>query len=233
MSNEELAIAYQHGGPLLPLWTQVERLAVRMVQRYLYLAQKNRAADFEDLMQAAFLGVERAARAFCEDRGSFASVMDYYVKGEVSALLGLRGRVRQEHYESVSASTPIREDSAATVGDMIADDDLPEPDADMFREDVRRGVRAAVDRLPEAQAVAVRGYDLDGVRQGELAVQMGVSDERVRQIRRKGWNGLQRDRMLRDLADDMLGGFWWHKSVAAFNRDWTSSTEAAALRLCK
>lgn len=147
----------------------------------------------------------------------------------MAALLGLRGRVRREHYETVSADAPLYQDSAATVGDTIADDGLPDPDEELLREDVRREVRAAVDRLQEDQALAVRGYYLDGIQQNVLAAQMGVSSERVRQIKRKGWNKLRMDRRLRRLADDVLGAPNQHVGVAAFHRDWTSTVERAVI----
>lgn len=125
MSNEEYAIAYQQGDTavLLPLWEQIAALAVKLVKPYLGLAHKNRAVDFDDLMQSAFLAIERAASAYRGGEGAFTTVMGYIiVKAECTALLGLRGRARTEHYESVSASTPLGEDTTTTIMDTVPDD---------------------------------------------------------------------------------------------------------------
>lgn len=218
VTNEELAVAYQHGDSeaLSALWAQVEKLAVHFVKRYRSLAESNKAAEFEDLMQAAFLGVERAASAYREDEGRFSTIMDYYVKTEVYGLLGLRGRMRREHYDSVSTNTPIGEEGTATVGDMIEDEGLPDADEELHRDDVRREVHEAIGRLPNKQATAVWRFYIDGHPEPD-----GIQD------RRNGVNKLRRDRRLKELAEDTL--CYRHKSVAAFNRDWTSSTEAAAL----
>lgn len=159
MSNEALAVAYQGGDrDMLPaLWAQVEKLAVVMVRRYINLAHQNRAADFDDLMQSAFLAVERAAGAFREGEGSFAAVMTYYVKSEIAALLGLRGRIRREHYEAVSADAPMYEEGTTCLADTLADDSLPDHCENLEREAIRQEVQSAIDRLPDDQAAVVRG----------------------------------------------------------------------------
>lgn len=229
MSNEEYVLAYQQGdrAALRPLWMQVEKLAVRMVKPYLWLAHQNRAVDYEDLMQAAFLGVERAASAYRPDGGCFTTVMGFYVKNAVRGLLGLHGRVRREHYEAVSTSTPLGDESTATIEDTIADDNLPDEDGDMYRDDVIREVRAAIGRLEMTQAQVIRGYHLEGVKLAVLAEQAGVTIEKVRQIKQKARNNLMMDERLRGFFDE--DDCYRHKSLAAFQRDWTSSTEAAVL----
>lgn len=233
MSNEELALAYQAGDrpALHALWIQVEKkLARRMVKRYIGLARRNRAIDFDDLLQSAFLAVERAASAFREDEGSFVSVMDFYVKSEASALLGLRGRVRQEHYEAVSTSTPLGEEGDVTLLDVLEDTGLPDQDESLLRDDVVREVRAAIDRLkPVTEAEAVRCYYLEGARLSVLAAQMGVSTSRAGQIKSSAIRHLRRDRRLYALLDEDDALCYRHKGVTAFQRDWTSVTEAAAL----
>lgn len=229
MSNEEYVLAYQQGdrAALRPLWMQVEKLAVRMVKPYLGLARRNRAVDYDDLMQAAFLGVERAASAYKPDGGCFTTVMGFYVKNAVRGLLGLHGRVRREHYEAISTSTPLGDEGTATIGDTLADDSLPDQDGDMFRDDIAREVRAAIGRLEMTQAQVIRGYHLEGVKLAALAGELGVSKEKVQQIKYKAHRKLAMDKRLQELIDG--GDCYRHKSLAVFRRDWTSATEAAVL----
>lgn len=236
MSNEELALQYQQGdtAALFPLWEQVVALAVKLIKPYLGLAHRNRAVDFDDLMQAAFLAVERTASAYREGEGSFTTVMGYYIKSECAALLGLRGRKRTEIYESVSASTPLGEDTNTTIMDTIPDDSLPEHSEGMEREAVRQEVQAAIARLPGDQAAIVRGYYLDGQSCPVLAAQAGMTRGQVDRIRLRGHRGLRRDKRLQELMDeyDELDAVCFrHRGVAAFQRTWMSSTEAAALAM--
>lgn len=229
MSNESAAALYRDTGDhaaLLALWEQVQRLVARMVGRYRRLAEQNRAMDFDDLMQAGFLGVERAARAYREDAGGFTTVLGFYVKSECAALLGLRGRVRREHYEAVSASTPVSADGGGVIGDLLVDDSLPDEDAGLLRDDVRRHVWESLEGLPVQQASAVRMYHLEERPLQDVATALGVSVERARQIRHKGERTMRK--RLQPFVDDAL--CWRRWSVSTFMQDWTSVTEWAAMK---
>lgn len=155
-------------------------------------------------------------------------VLDYFLKRECRAALGLRGRVRTEHYEAVPGSTPLGEDGDGTLLDVLADDALPDADDGLLQDDVQREVYTAIDRLPDKVAGVIRSHCLEGIPQGELAAQMGVSSERVRQIKCKGFAKLRKDPQLRRLVDEAC--CWRYKGVRSFYRDRTSVTEMAALR---
>jgi hypothetical protein len=59
---------------------------------------------------------------------------------------------------------------------------------------------------------------------------MGMSPRQVRRLNHRAREHLFRDSRLRRLIDlDDRTRFHAHKGVAAFNRDWTSVTEGAAL----
>lgn len=129
--------------------------------------------------------------------------------------------------EAVSTSTPLGEEGDTTLLDLVADDSLPDEDESLLRDDVAREVRAAIDRLePKASEVA-RCYYLEGVQLTALARQMEVSIARAGQIRSSAIRHLRKDNRLRALVDDAC--CWRYKGATAFNRDWTSVTEAAAL----
>lgn len=230
MSNSgEMALDYQRGNTdaLLPLWTQVQRLAAKMVKRYAGLARQNGAIDFEDLLQAAFLGVERAAIAYVPEKGGFTTIMGYYVQHEMNKLLGLGGRVRREHYDSVSVNMPIGENGTATLGDLLPDTTLPDEDRDMLQEDMQREVRAAIGRLKEAQAQAVRACCLEGASYDTVAEQMGLVPSRVGQLKAKGIQMLRRDKRLQELA--VVAVPFRYMGVDAFRREWTSTVEWAVM----
>ena len=97
--------------------------------------------------------------------------------------------------------------------------------------ELRRSVREAVDRLedPEQRRV-IKLFHLEERSCRNTAALMGVDERQVRQISERARRWLARDWRLQRLADlDDRTRFHAHKGVAAFNRDWTSVTEGAAL----
>ena len=229
-NNEELALAYQDGEleALATLWAQVERLAWRIVSRYRSLARSNGATDNDDLMQAAFLGVERAAKAFAPDAGAFATLMGYYVRTECAALLVLRGsRKHLEHYYAKSADQPVPGTEKLILVDTNADANQEDEDERLFLEDIRRDVRAAIDRLGEQEAEVVRAYYLEGVTTEAIGRRMGICKSRVAQLRAQGMRTMRRNRSLLHLIDEAV--CWRRKGVTAFNTSWSSVVEDAVV----
>lgn len=233
-TNRELVLAYQGGEleALATLWSQVERLARRIVSRYLALARENRAVDNDDLMQAAFLGVERAARAFKPDAGAvFTTVMSFYVRSEFSAVLGLRGgigRPRLEHYNAQSADEPIPGTEDLSLVDTIPDANQVDEDEELFQEDIRRDVRAAVDRLGAQEAQVIRSYYLGGASTEAIGRRMGVDKAKVGRLRAKGIHTMRHDWRLQRLVKEAC--CWRHKGVTAFNSSWSSVVEDTVMR---
>ena len=100
-----------------------------------------------------------------------------------------------------------------------------------MQDELRRGVREAVGRLEDdEQRRATQLCRLEGRSYREAAADMGLSVRRTRELCDRAGVNLARDWRLRQLANlDERTRFHAHKGVAAFNRDWTSVTEGAAL----
>lgn len=62
-----------------------------------------------------------------------------------------------------------------------------------------------------------------------LAARAGMTAGQVNRIRQCGQQGLLRDKRLRELMDVNDAMCFRYRGVSAFNRDWTSVTEMAAL----
>ena len=95
-------------------------------------------------------------------------------------------------------------------------------------------MRGSVAQLrDEDQRRAVELYDLQGATIRETAEGLGVPVSRAYAIRQKAHSTLRKDKRLQSLAEDFMldeqTRFHAHKGVAAFERDWTSVTEGAAL----
>jgi RNA polymerase sigma factor for flagellar operon FliA len=77
--------------------------------------------------------------------------------------------------------------------DSLTDTDAPTPADSVEEEDLRESLRAALDRLPVNHARVLRRYYLDDATLEEIADEMDVSKERIRQIREAGEKKLRAD----------------------------------------
>ena len=205
-------------------------LIYRIAQRYAYFCQLDRAADLDDLMQAGHIGLWKAAETYDPNGGkTWAGWAAWHIKREMRALLGLASARRRAELGAVSLSAPLDDDDGDTIGDMIADKSLPDACDTLARAEVRDNVRAALDRLPEIERAVIDGHELRGLDFDALADEMGEAAEALKQADRRGIKHMRQDKALRAYWLDLETRFYAHKGVEAFNRDWTSTTEGAAL----
>ena len=157
----------------------------------------------------------------------------WQIRREFERTLCLRaGKRIQAHSGADTLDRPLNagDGEGATGLDLLADDSLPDADAGLLLDELRQGVREAVDRLEGAERRAVQLCQLEARSYREAAGAMGVSPGRARRLSDLGCRNLSADRQLRQLIDlDDRTRFHAHKGVTAFNRDWTSVTEGAAL----
>jgi len=98
--------------------------------------------------------------------------------------------------DHVSLDTPIDEDGDTSLGDLMAQETTPSPDANIIDVEVRDRLNSLVSTLDERSADIVRArYGLVDGRQHKLAdigARHGISAERVRQIEREALQKLRR-----------------------------------------
>lgn len=210
---------------LLEFWQGCSRLAFKIAMQYLPTAECNGAADRDDLEQCAFLGFLEAVRAFDPDKRKFSTYLVPCVRTACRRLLGLSGRVRQEHYCTISLDTPIGD--GITLADTLSDEDTPfqaaEDEAD--RVSLRRDLLSALDRIPQGELI--RLHDLEALPLQEAAKASGAAPLSARNARREGLRKLRSDPAMRKWHDDVRV---YHKGVKAFMTDWTSVVEAEVIR---
>ena len=217
------------------LYAQNRGLLNRLARQYEGACRLDRAVSVEDLMQAGFFALVQAEQSFDPAQGkTWAAWAAWYVRREYEKLLGLRdGRFIRADTGAQTLDRPVSgmDESGATLKDMLADDSLPDADAALLRRELADGVRAAVDRLEdEGQRRAVRLMQLEARSARAAAADMGLTPAQVRRLCEQALTHLHGDARLRALADlDDRTRFHAHKGVRAFNQDWTSVTEAAAL----
>ena len=205
-------------------------LIYRIARRYAHFCQLDRAADLEDLMQAGHIGLWKAAETFSPASGkTWAGWAAWYIAGEMRALLGIASARHRANLGAVSLNTPLDDEDGDTIGDLIADASTPDICETLTQAEARENVRAAVDRLPDRERAVIDGHKLEGVPLEDVARLLGCDLEEARRALQKGMNALRRDKALRAYWLDLETRFYAHKGVTAFNRDWTSTTEGAAL----
>lgn len=223
MTNEELVRRIQAGeaGLLAQLMEQNRGI---MARRYLPAAQRNRGVDFDDLMQAAAVGILGAVPRWEENRGRFLPLAVFYMRSEIRDALGVRTtRKRIENAAPpVSLSSPVdMEEGSATIGESLPDPNAPDPQEEAERADMQRIVRECVAALPDGPREAV---------ERRWFMSCPMAGKEARSLERKAYGQLRRDRKLKYLWHEYESAAWFHMGISGWDSTWTSSTEWAVLR---
>lgn len=176
------------------------------------------------------MGLVEAERTYDASKGkSWAGWAVYYIRRAMREAVGINTTRERAHLHAVSLDEPLGdEEGAASLLDALADETLPDADTGLLEAERAAAVRAAVSRLESRKRDAVERHDLEGQTLDQIGKNWGVSRESVRQLRVKALRDLRRDWRLQRALDEGTN-FYQHKGVSAFNTDWTSVTEAAAL----
>lgn len=109
--------------------------------------------------------------------------------GELAAEVGLPVAVVHSAVAALARESEPQDVEWSTVPDA----DNPSPVEFVEKSDLQANLRAALDRLPVKQALAIRCYYLEDASLDDIAADLGVSRERARQIREAGENKLRAD----------------------------------------
>ena len=175
------------------------------------------------------MGLVEAERTYDASKGkSWVGWAAYYIRRAMREAVGINSTRERAHLYTVSLDAPISDDDDATGLDNLADESLPAADDVIIRDERRAAVRAAMSRLEPRRREVIQRHDLQRQSLAKAGDVMGISTEATRTLRMKALRDLRRDwRLKREL--DHETNFYQHKGVSAFNTDWTSVTEAAAL----
>ena len=137
-----------------------------------------------------------------------------------------------------SASDPIGEDGEDTLEDFIKDDGDPIGDTleQIHREQIHRAIEKELEALPEREANVIRKRYYEGLTLKEVAANVGVSPERIRQLESKALRKLRRPAPSRRLIACYSEGGAYSAGLrragyVAFKYDHTSAQERAIIRL--
>ena len=212
MTNEELAVCIQNGdeSKVPELWERMHKLYAAKSLSY-YGAHKalcdRCGVELDDIQQQSFFAFLRTVEEFQPESGLlFTSFVNFPFKTEMQNLTGTRTAAARNdplnHCASLDKELENEDGSGDTLGDFV-----PDPTALDFvelldAESVGEMVRAEVRKLPAPVCDVIGGYFLEGKTLDTLGKMLGVSMERVRQLKTRGLSTLSKRRVLVDLWNE-------------------------------
>lgn len=98
---------------------------------------------------------------------------------------------------SVSLDTPVGEESDASLSDLLSSENMPETDALLLKESLKKDIEITMRNLSEREKeIVMRYFGISGnyFCLEEIADEMGISTERVRQIKERALIRLRHSR---------------------------------------
>lgn len=232
-TNEALAALAAAGNSfaLGQLWEINKGLLHRLFWQWY---SKNKAvADaagltLEDFDQESFFAVQRAAQHHDPSKGSFTSLLPYYVLSQI------RHAVCGEHYKSIetdngkrvqvsanplnecsSLDAPLDTDdaSSSTRGDIIEDPAASQAfqiaEDEIYTEELHAALEEALGKLKDREADVVRRRYYEGKTLRAVGEEIGVQRERVRQIEAGAFRKLKNDSQLARWHEEIITTRAW------------------------
>jgi RNA polymerase sigma factor (sigma-70 family) len=215
------------------LWTANMGLVAHIAKKYTVVLERSNDCDFDDLMQAGFIGMHRAAGEYSPDKGAkFSTYVIFHLKREMRRALGILNRKRDPSLEALSLDTPLYDDERDenTLRDTLT---APESDDDPIeRDELKNAVRAAVGRIKNDTARrTIEAYHFEGINEAQQAETEGVSKARIGQRLFTGYRELYNDlELYRWAVDYDYADFYRHKGITAFNSSFSSVVEDIVLQ---
>jgi RNA polymerase primary sigma factor len=158
---------------------------------YLAKQYQGKGLQIDDLISEGNIGLMKAAAKFHSNRNKrFVQHAAPYIRESIE-------RALRQQTDTMSIDAPIPEGSQNTVSllHVLENPDAPRADADIERRSLNKELQSSVGLLsPREQAVITRYYGLDTepLSMAEIAVELGLKRERVRQIRDQAIRNLHR-----------------------------------------
>lgn len=226
MSNEELALLVRDGNAdaVLQLWEQTKRFAFQQARRYLGIC------EMEDLEQAGFIAVIRAAKTYEPAREvKFLTHLGFYLKQEFPRANGLKNT--DPLHNAISLDTPLSDEKdAATIGDLEPDprDHLGEVERRIYHEQLRQQLNKAVAQLPEDQQQIIRLRYYAGLSLKQTGETMMEPLQKMKNEERKALQTLRKQRELEQFIEDRTP-YYVHVGVNQFNTTHESIVEKCVI----
>lgn len=165
----------------------------------------------EDLDQEGYLAIKEAADRYDPSKGSFLTILGYTVLHRISRNTcgrsgryiitedGRRVRVSADAmHRAASLDESVNEDEGGTTlgelqEDPAASTDMQEAEDRIYREQLHEALEEALQKLPELERLVIQGRFLEEKTLKQLAIDQGITGERVRQIEHRALVKLRRN----------------------------------------
>lgn len=165
----------------------------------------------EDFDQEGYLAIKEAADRYDPSKGSFLTILGYTVLHRISRNTcgrsgryiitedGRRVRVSADAmHRAASLDESVNEDEGGTTlgelqEDPAASADMQEAEDRIYREQLHKALEEALQKLPELERLVIQGRFLEEKTLKQLAIDQGITGERVRQIEHRALVKLRRN----------------------------------------
>lgn len=216
MTNEQLATFIHAGGndELIPLlWEKVQRF-VYYKARSVYNSNTTRCqrcgVELWDIQQAGYIAFIEAIRGYKPEPGyKFITFIQLPFKNAVNDLLKLKTQ-KQRHEplnNCISLDTPTEDadgDTDTTLIDLQADETSTDFINELEAGELRETIRAEIEKLSERERDVIKLFYFQSKSLQEISKQMGVSGERVRQLRSRAERELRQSQTLKKIYNDFF-----------------------------
>ena len=182
----------------------------------------------EDFEQEGFFAVQAAAKAYDPEKGSFATLLGYYVQNRISKVVcGEHGRLmttedgREVRISanplngSISLDTPLddTDGGSATIGDLQEDPAAAQAfqtaEDELYTEELHAALEEALNKLTAKQADVVRRHYFGGKCLSEIAREDNTTISAPYNHEQAAFLALRRNPALARWHDDILSAKAW------------------------
>lgn len=230
------------------LYKKHEGLVKKWARRYAGIYRERADVDEDDLCQAGFLGMCKAAETYKPECGAWSTWASYYIRNAIRETLGIHtskgtyvvyenGELARKRYvvQSLDAPAYASDDCDISLSETIADDSIPDADEALLIDSDAQMVRdavAAIKKPDVRSAIAARYFD--GKTLSAIATEHGVTYQRIRQRCSEALRLLAKDKRIRDIYRERFidedTRFIARKGVYAFFSSGSSSVEDQVIR---
>lgn len=165
----------------------------------------------EDIDQEGYLAIKEAAEYHDPAKGSFLTALQFMVLNRIRRITcggsgtymttedGRRVRVSADAmHRAASLDESVNEDEGGTTlgelqEDPAASADMQEAEDRIYREQLHKALEEALQKLPELERLVIQGRFLEEKTLKQLAIDQGITGERVRQIEHRALVKLRRN----------------------------------------
>ncbi len=181
----------------------------------------------EDFEQEGFFAVQAAAKAYDPEKGSFATLLGYYVQAQINkAVCSEHSRlVTTEDGKQVrlsanplnactSLDVPVGEDGSGTVLADLQEDPMVSQafqtaEDELYTDELHAALEEALNKLADREADVIRRHYYGGQSLRDIGQDIGISGNRVNQIERHGFQRLRSMSALLRWRDEVISTRAW------------------------